>query len=66
MGLFYAVKPLYNHVFGDHFFLTLTNCDLSVYSYIPYKPLQDCDYRQRKNTKEPFYARRKVPINSSF
>jgi hypothetical protein len=27
------------------FFLTLTNCDLNLYNHIPYKPLQDCDYR---------------------
>jgi len=30
------------------FFVTLTSCDLNVYSHIPYKPLQDCDYRQKK------------------
>ncbi len=30
--------PLYNHVFGDHFFVILMNCDLNKYS-------QDCDYR---------------------
>jgi hypothetical protein len=28
------------------FLVTLTNCDLNVYNHIPYKPLQDCDYRQ--------------------
>ncbi len=31
-------NPLYNHALGDHFFLvTLTNCDLNVYTHIPYK-----------------------------
>jgi hypothetical protein len=44
-----AVNFLYNHTLGDQFFfVTLTNCDLNVCSHIPYKPLQDCDYRQKK------------------
>jgi hypothetical protein len=30
------------------FFLTLMNYDSNVYSHIPYKPLQDCDYKQKK------------------
>jgi len=30
------------------FFVTLMNCDLNVYSHIPYKPLQDCDYMQKQ------------------
>jgi len=30
------------------FFVTLTNGDLNVYSYISYKPLQGTDYRQKK------------------
>jgi hypothetical protein len=30
------------------FFVTLTNCDLNVYNHIPYKPVQDCDYRLKK------------------
>jgi hypothetical protein len=43
-----TVNPFYNQAFGDHLFLvTLTNCDLNVYSHIPYKPLQGCDYRQK-------------------
>jgi hypothetical protein len=29
------------------FFVTLTNCDLNVYSHSPYKLLQDCDYKQK-------------------
>jgi hypothetical protein len=29
------------------FFVTLMNCDLNVYNHIPYKPLQDYDYRQK-------------------
>jgi hypothetical protein len=42
------VNPLYNHTLGDHFFfVTLMNCDLNVYSHILYKPLQDCDCRQK-------------------
>jgi len=44
------------------FFVTLTNCDLNVYSHIPYKPIQDCDYRQKNLTKQPFYARINVPF----
>jgi hypothetical protein len=24
------------------------NCDLNMYSHIPYKPLQDCGYIQKK------------------
>jgi hypothetical protein len=28
-------------------FVTLTNGDLNVYSHVPYKPLQDSDYRQK-------------------
>jgi hypothetical protein len=38
----------HDHAFGDHFFVTLTNCNLNVYSHILYKPLQDCDYRPKK------------------
>jgi hypothetical protein len=45
------------------FFVTLTNCDLNVYSHILYKPLQDCDYRPKKFTTQPFYAKIKVPID---
>jgi hypothetical protein len=42
------VNPLYNRALGDHFFfLTLINYDSNVYSHIPYKPLQDCDYKQK-------------------
>ncbi len=45
------------------FVVTLMNFDLNMYSHIPYKPLQDCDYMQKKNlTKQPFYVRIKVPI----
>jgi hypothetical protein len=29
-------------------FVTLTNCDLNMYNHIPYKLLQDCDYRQKE------------------
>ncbi len=35
-------------------FVTLTNCDLNMYSHIPYKLLQDCDYRGKKVAKQPF------------
>jgi hypothetical protein len=31
------------------FFVPLMNCDLNMYNHIPYKPLQDCHYRQKKN-----------------
>jgi len=24
------------------------NCDLNVYTHIPYKPLQDCDYKPKE------------------
>jgi hypothetical protein len=44
----YTVNTLYNHALGDHFsvfFFTLTNCDLNMYNHIPYKPLEDYDYR---------------------
>jgi len=30
------------------FFLALMNYDLNVCSHVPYKPLQDCNYRQKK------------------
>jgi hypothetical protein len=30
------------------------NCDLNVYGHIPYKPLHDCDYRQKKFAKQFF------------
>ncbi len=50
----YTTNPLYNHTFGDHFFVTLTDCDLNVYSHIPYKPLQDCDYGQMFLQNSPF------------
>jgi len=33
------------------FFVTLRNCDLNVYDHIPYKLLQDCDYKQKKPYK---------------
>jgi hypothetical protein len=36
------------------FFVTLTNYDRNVYSRIPYKPLQDCDYRQKTLQNSPF------------
>ncbi len=43
--------------------MALTSGGLNVYSHISYKPLQNCDYRQKKNfTKQLFYARIKVPI----
>jgi hypothetical protein len=29
-------------------FVTLTNCDLNMYTHISYKPLQDSDYRGKK------------------
>jgi hypothetical protein len=32
-------------------FVTLMNCDLNMYSHIPYKFLQDCDYKQNKSYK---------------
>jgi hypothetical protein len=32
------------------FFVTLTNGDLNVYSHIPYKHLQDSEYRQEKKS----------------
>jgi hypothetical protein len=44
------------------FFVTLMNCDLNVYSHIPCKPLQDCDYRQNNLTEQWFHARIKVLI----
>jgi len=47
------------------FLMTLTNCDLNMYSHIAYKPLQDCDYRQKKEkklTKQSIYAKIKVSI----
>jgi hypothetical protein len=43
------INPFYNHTFGDHFFVTLMNCDLNMYSHIPYKALQDYDYRHKNN-----------------
>jgi hypothetical protein len=50
LNITYTINPLYNHAFDDHFFfLTLTNSDLNMYSYIPYKSLQDCDYKQKNN-----------------
>ncbi len=36
----YTINPLYNHTFGDHFIVTLKNCDLNVYITLytnPYK-----------------------------
>jgi hypothetical protein len=36
------------------FFVTLMNRDLNVYSHIPYKPLQDCDYKEKKTYKAIF------------
>jgi hypothetical protein len=33
------------------FFVALTNYDLNVYNHIPYKLLQDCDYKQKKPYK---------------
>ncbi len=44
------------------FFATLMNCDLNMYSHISYRPLQDCDYRQKKLTKQLIYARINVFI----
>ncbi len=36
------------------FFVTLTNCDSNVYNHIPYKHVQDCDYRQKTLQNNPF------------
>jgi hypothetical protein len=36
------------------FFMTLINCDLNMYSHISYKLLQDCDYKKKKLTNNPF------------
>jgi hypothetical protein len=47
-------------------FVTLMNCDLNMYSHIPYKPLQDCDYKQKKTLQNNSYARIKVPILFKF
>jgi hypothetical protein len=50
-----TINPLYNHALGDHFFVTLTNFDLNMYSHIPHKPLQDCDYMLKKTLQNnPF------------
>jgi hypothetical protein len=35
------------------FFLTMMNCDLNMYSQISYKPLQDCDYKQKNLQNNP-------------
>jgi hypothetical protein len=45
------------------FFATLTNCDLNVYSHIPYKPLQDCDYKPKMFTTQPFHVKINLPID---
>jgi hypothetical protein len=46
----HTVNPFYNHALITTFFVvTLTNCDLNMYSHISYKPLQDYDYRQKKH-----------------
>jgi hypothetical protein len=31
------------------FFVTLMNSDLNMYNHLPYKPLQDRDYRPKNN-----------------
>jgi hypothetical protein len=31
------------------------SCDLNLYNHIPYKPLQDCDYRQTNKNKNNLY-----------
>ncbi len=47
--------------------MTITNCDLNTYSHIPYKPLQDSDYKQKKPLqKQLFYARIKRSIVEIF
>ncbi len=39
------------------------NYDLNVNSHIPYKPLQDCDYKEKKKLcKTILYARIKVLV----
>jgi hypothetical protein len=56
-----TVNPFYNHTLPELFFIvTLMNCDSSMYSHIPYKPSQYCDYRQ-KICKIVLYVRIKVP-----
>jgi hypothetical protein len=45
------------------FYVTLMNCDLNACNHIPYKCLQDCDYRKKKITNQPFHARIKVSID---
>jgi hypothetical protein len=57
-----TVNPLYNHTLGDHFLVTLINCDLNIYSHIPYKPLQDCGYMQKSPYRITLYARVNVSI----
>jgi hypothetical protein len=36
-----------------YLFLTMINCDLNMYSHISYKPLQDCDCRQKNLQNNP-------------
>jgi hypothetical protein len=47
------------------FFFFFDKNELWLYSHIPYKPLQDCDYRQKAYNITP-YARINVSIVSIF
>ncbi len=58
----YIITPFIIMPLVTTFFVTLMNCDLNVYSHIPYKPLQDRDYGQKNLTKQIFYVKIKVPI----
>jgi hypothetical protein len=59
------INPLYNHdhAFGDHFFCDTNELWFKRVCHILYKPLQDCDYRPKTFTTQPFYAKIKVPID---
>ncbi len=54
-----TINPLYSHALGEHFFCDTNKLQFK-HVYIPYKPLQDCDYMQFLFIKQLFYAKIQV------
>jgi hypothetical protein len=50
----FIITPLVTTSFFSFFFFggKLMNCDLNMYSHIPYKSLQDCDFKPPQKKKK--------------
>jgi hypothetical protein len=48
------------------FLVTLINCDSNAYSHVPYKPLQDCEYKKKTLQNSPFTLKYKSQLFKFF